>query len=148
MRLRRRNSVDKFFTRSSRFVGLTTSQYTRLMIFACVDAFLTFPFCIVTVALATGPSFSFTPYESLKEIHQDYSHVGEYPVSAWRIDPITRFETLLSHGVTIASSIIFFAFFGLHKEARSNYRSAYISIRHRIHRYFAKLRARITGTPL
>ena len=148
MRLRRRKGVDEVLTRSSGFAGLTTSRYTRLMIFACVDAFLTLPFCIATVIFAIGPPFRITPYESLKEIHQDYSYVGQYPVSAWRTDPITRFETLVSRGVTIASSIIFFAFFGLHKEARNNYRSAYMAMRYRIHRWVSHLRARITGVPL
>lgn len=130
--LRHRKNVDELIARfPSRFGGLTSSRYIRLMIFACVDAFLSLPFNISALAVCALPPNVYYPYRGLADLHYHFSNVGTAPAAVWRSLPVSRFKVILIPATAIGSAFVFFAFFGLNKEARTNYHKAYIAIRNR-----------------
>ena len=117
------------------------------MTFACVDAFLTLPFNISILIISTRPPLPFYPYRGLTDLHYNFSAVGQWPTSTYAFTTVYATQAFIIPGTAVGSSFIFFAFFGLNKDARANYYKAYATVRDRCSRCIRELRARATGTP-
>lgn len=106
-----------------------SNLYMRLMIFASVDAFLTLP---LTVVILTVPPLKtdWYPYRGLADLHLDFSRIGVFTAdTVWYSVPgSVTFQLLLPAASTIASSFVFFIFFGNTKEARATYRGAWLYV--------------------
>ena len=72
------------------------------------------------------------PWISGEHVHRDYSRVIQVPASVWKEDPVMSLRLEFFRWVLVASSLIFFAFFGFADEARQHYRLVYTSLASRV----------------
>ena len=100
--------------------NFTSHRYIRLMIFASVDVALSLPFNIAVLLLNTVGR-QWYPYKGLTDLHYDFSRVGQYLAFQWAATPYAASVVFMTPGTAIASSFIFFGFFGIGREARFHY---------------------------
>ena len=72
------------------------------------------------------------PWISWENVHRDYSQVRQVPASVWKENPNYYIGLEFFRWVLVASSIIFFAFFGFADKARQHYRLVYTWLASRV----------------
>ncbi|KAF8230924.1 fungal pheromone STE3G-protein-coupled receptor [Tricholoma matsutake] len=98
--------------------NISASTYLRLLFIAVVGSVVLVP---ISLWLFIDAWRTVSPWPGWKETHADMSYIKKVPGSIWRSDPykleIIRWEYVLG-------AFVFFACFGLHREARVSYQSA------------------------
>lgn len=121
---------------TSSVASLTTSRYTRLMLFASLDVCFLFPLNILFFYMTSQQAFY--QWKGLADLHFGFSFIGQVPASAWRASSSSTSQVMITPATSIAACFVFFAFFGLAKESRAHYHMAYCS--------FKRMILRSTGT--
>ncbi|KAK0460305.1 pheromone A receptor-domain-containing protein [Armillaria novae-zelandiae] len=119
--MRRRLEFNQFLSSNK---SLTLSRYFRLMALATTEIMCTTPLATLTICLNILSS-PMSPYRSWSDTHLDYSRVVRYPRLFWHSDHLVAVSMDMTRWVTVASALIFFAYFGFASEARRHYRLMY-----------------------
>lgn len=100
--------------------NLTSGRYFRLMALATTEIMLTIPITTFTIYLnlTAGP---LKPWISLTDTHTDISRVDQFPAAVWRTNRQFVIGQELTRWQSPACACIFFAYFGMSKEARRHY---------------------------
>ena len=101
--------------------NITTSSYLRLLIIAVIGSVVLVPLCLW---LFISPWSSVEPWQGWKKTHADMSYVQEIPASVWRSNASILYGIEITRWEYVICAFLFFACFGLHREARESYRSA------------------------
>jgi len=110
--------------------NLNRGRYLRLMVLSSVEIFATIP--LGTFVIVHNAKHGVSPWISWEHVHRDYSRVIQVPASVWKEEPFTSLGIEFFRWVLVASSLIFFAFFGFADEARQHYRLVYTSLASRV----------------
>jgi pheromone a factor receptor len=100
--------------------NISTSAYRRLLIIAVIGSAVLVPLCIW---LFIDPWSSVYPWPGWKETHAHMSYIEQVPASVWRSDPSLVYNLEITRWEYVLCSVLFFACFGLHREARQSYQS-------------------------
>ncbi|KAF7374515.1 Pheromone B alpha 1 receptor [Mycena sanguinolenta] len=111
--------------------NLNLNRYLRLMFLAGTDLCFTIPLGI-WVLWVNAKVVGISPWISWDDTHSNFSRVVQVPGVIWRSDiyDVASLET--TRWLTVAASLLFFAFFGFADEAMKNYRSAFYSVAKRM----------------
>ncbi|EKM52809.1 uncharacterized protein PHACADRAFT_261451 [Phanerochaete carnosa HHB-10118-sp] len=124
--MRHRKEIDILVSEKHR--SLTSYRYFRLMVFASVDVLFLLPLTIFLL-FEVVTTQDLYPWNGLADLHFDFSNVLQIPADSWRARQGTINQVLTAPGTAIGSSLVFFAFFGMAKEARVHYRKAFNALR-------------------
>jgi len=113
---------------SSNHRSLTSYRYFRLMVFASVDVLFLLPVTMFLLFQVITTQAMY-PWNGLADLHFDFSNVLQFPADEWRVRQATINQLLTAPGTAIGSALVFFAFFGMAKEARVQYRMAFDALR-------------------
>uniref|UniRef100_A0A8H7Y630 Pheromone receptor n=1 Tax=Psilocybe cubensis TaxID=181762 RepID=A0A8H7Y630_PSICU len=121
----------RFSAKSSelfRHGSLTSSRYLRFIYLSVCEILFTIPLASYNTYYAASNMF---PWISWSDTHADFSFVALVPTSIWRANKGIEANIELNRWIVVFCAFIFFAFFGISKEARRNYRTLYqkVSIR-------------------
>ena len=105
--------------------NLSSSFYLRLMGFGCLEIVWTIPVASYYLYLATSGGVE--PWTSWSHVHSHFSKIIFVPRSNWEHSPYKGgYE--LGRWIGVICAFNFFIFFGFAKEARTNYRAAYLAV--------------------
>lgn len=107
---------------SSKNSTLTVNRYFRLMALATIELLCTIP--IATYFLYLNASSGILPYNGWADLHFNWSHVGQFPATIWRLSHTTVVAQEMTRWLVVICAYIFFGFFGFAAEARRNYARA------------------------
>ncbi|KDR68315.1 hypothetical protein GALMADRAFT_146535 [Galerina marginata CBS 339.88] len=105
--------------------NLSSSFYIRLMCFAGIELMCTIPIGTYFIYVSSRNLY---PWISWADTHSHFSVVEQYPSVVWHSIPNLKNPVELGRWVGVIGALIFFAFFGFAKEARMNYRAAYLKV--------------------
>ncbi|KDR72071.1 hypothetical protein GALMADRAFT_21141, partial [Galerina marginata CBS 339.88] len=108
--------------------NLTSNFYVRLMCFGGLEVLWTVPVASYFLYAHTFNPADIHPWTSWAEVHSHFSNVFFTPRSTWKLNPILRTDLELGRWLGVICAFLFFAFFGLAEEARTNYRAAYLTV--------------------
>ncbi|KAI0789253.1 pheromone A receptor-domain-containing protein [Abortiporus biennis] len=111
--------------------SLSLGRYHRLMAMALVEVCTTVPVGLFDT-ISTYTSTTLYPYKGLADLHLGFERVRQFPAGIWLNDGSTYFSSNFDHWLLVATSLVFFSFFGLGEEAIKHYRFAYTSIAKRV----------------
>ncbi|KAF9040044.1 pheromone A receptor-domain-containing protein [Panaeolus papilionaceus] len=120
----RRAQFAQFLSRNA---SLTVNRYFRLMALATVEIFFAIPVSSYGLYLNIS-SKPIYPWTSWSDIHFDWYIVDKFPAALWRSSSIVSTTFEFTRWSTIATALIFFAFFGFADEARKSYRAAFWAV--------------------
>ncbi|KAJ7077611.1 STE3-like pheromone receptor, partial [Mycena epipterygia] len=104
--------------------SLTPTRFLRLNALALATLLLTVPLALLTIA--TNATVAFLSTEASGDVAPfHFALVAQIPRRLWSADASTRAAVELARWVSPACAILFFAFFGLAQEARTNYKRAF-----------------------
>ena len=105
--------------------NLSSGFYLRLMCFGVLEILWTVPVASYYLYLAIFSGV--VPWTSWSSVHSHFSRIIFVPRSDWENSPY-KASYELGRWIGVICAFNFFAFFGLAKEARTNYRAAYLAV--------------------
>ena len=111
---------------SARSKSLTEYRYLRLMLFSSLDVLFLLPISFYLLYIQSEQLMY--PWNGLADLHYGFSAVGQVPFEVWRSTRSRRSVVLALPCTSIAACFVFFAFFGLAKESRDHYYSAWRAV--------------------
>lgn len=100
--------------------NISTGAYLRLLVIAVIGTVVLVPLCLW---LIIDPWSGVYPWPGWKATHAHPSYIEKVPASVWRSDPSLLYNLEITRWEYVLCAFLFFACFGLHREARESYQS-------------------------
>lgn len=107
--------------------GLSQSHLYWMLILGCFDIFVTLPISIVTLVVSLVSTHPFQFYEGWSFVHSNWEP-ALISKSAWSLVKIDVFSVHWDEWLNPFLALVFFALFGLTKEAKRGYLKFFRSI--------------------
>jgi pheromone a factor receptor len=100
--------------------NINASSYLRLLVVAIIGSVVLVPLCLW---LFIDPWSSAVPWPGWKETHSNMSYIEQVPASIWRSNISLEYNLEITRWEYVLCAFLFFACFGVHREARASYGS-------------------------
>ncbi|EJD43551.1 STE3-domain-containing protein [Auricularia subglabra TFB-10046 SS5] len=120
--LKRRHEFNEMLRSTSS--GLTSHRYFRLMALAGTEIIIGLPTSLYFM-IVNLKNYGVRPWISWEDTHWGFSKVVFWPAYIYRASPSIKVGFEINRWALPFIAFIFFAFFGLAEDARSNYRRAF-----------------------
>ena len=124
-------SIRAFYNRSNKThninLNLDSNRYIRLICFSTCDLLIGIPITSFYLYL----HFALTkldPFPGLKEEHENFSSIIEFPANVWRASTLVEISYELNRWIMICGAFVFFTIFGFTEESRNSYRAVLQSV--------------------
>jgi pheromone a factor receptor len=97
---------------------LDRGRYLRVLVIALLGSVCLVPLGLYSLIRSCN---NVSPWPGWKAVHADMSQIVQIPASVWRSDHIAQYDLEISRWEFFFNSVMLFACFGIHKEARTRY---------------------------